>query len=208
MKEINRIFCIGRNYVKHIEELNNQQPASPVIFMKPATSVVRSGGSIQYPSHGSDLHHEIELVLQIGREGRPQTELEAREFIAAFTLGVDLTLRDVQSRMKEKGLPWEIAKAFDGSAMLGDFVPVHVGTNLNDYDFELEVNGEIRQKGYTNRMIFSVEKLVLALAKIWKLLPGDIIFTGTPEGVGPLFKGDKLIARGKNIGPFSWTIKN
>ena len=204
--KFNRIFCIGRNYVKHVEELNNEFPPSPVVFMKPVSCLVPVGKNIAYPSHGSDLQHELELVLLIDKKGKALAETDAMAFIGAYTLGLDLTLRDVQQKLKEKGLPWEKAKAFECSAPLGEFKPYHDGVNLNDFHFELRVNGKTRQRGYTGLMIFPIKKLIVELSRIWTLLPGDIIYTGTPEGVAALSAGDEVEIFGNDIGPFSWKI--
>jgi 2-keto-4-pentenoate hydratase/2-oxohepta-3-ene-1,7-dioic acid hydratase in catechol pathway len=179
-----RIFCIGRNYVAHAKELQSEIPTTPVIFMKPTTCLVAPGENVRYPKHGNELHHEAELVIQIGQEGRVTTEEEAHTFISAFTLGLDLTLRDIQDGLKQKGLPWEISKAFEQSSPIGEFVIYDKSINLNAISFECKVNNEIRQQGNTDHMIFAIETLLIELSKIWLLKPGDLIYTGTPAGVG------------------------
>ncbi len=205
--EISRVFCIGRNYAGHIKELNSERLETPTIFSKPPTSLVPPGSDIVIPAHGKDLHHEAEVVVLMGRAGAPEDLKEAREFITALSLGLDLTLRDVQKVQKEKGLPWEIAKSFDQSAPVGTFIPCDGTLDLGDIPFSCHVNGALRQEGNTGDMIFSIPQQVLALSKIWKLLPGDLIYTGTPEGVGPLRPGDTITVESPLLGTFSWDIR-
>jgi 2-keto-4-pentenoate hydratase/2-oxohepta-3-ene-1,7-dioic acid hydratase in catechol pathway len=204
--EVSRVFCIGRNYAEHVRELANVVPQKPVVFIKPATCLVAPGGKIHFPKHGSELHHEAEIVVKIGRQGRAGTEEEALTFVSAVTIGLDLTLRDVQSDLKKKGLPWEIAKAFEQSAPLGDFVPYDGSLDLNNISFGCKVNGTERQKGNSGEMIFSIPRLLVELSQIWVLRPGDLIYTGTPSGVGPLEIGDTIEIASDAIGSFSWSI--
>ena len=201
-----RIFCIGRNYVEHVRELSNIVPEKPVVFIKPASCLVAPGEEIHFPKHGKELHHEVEIVVKIGREGRVQTEEEALSFISALTVGLDLTLRDVQGELKKKGLPWEIAKAFEQSAPIGDFIPYDRSLELKNISFGCKVNGTERQKGNTGKMIFSVQRLLVELSGIWVLRPGDLVYTGTPSGVGPLKIGDTIEICSDPIGSFSWDI--
>ncbi|MGB2990203.1 MAG: fumarylacetoacetate hydrolase family protein, partial [Candidatus Zixiibacteriota bacterium] len=149
-----RVFCIGRNYVEHVHELSNVLPTKPVVFIKPASCLVGPGEEIHFPKHGNELHHEVEIVVKVGREGRAQTEEEALSFISALTVGLDLTLRDVQGELKKKGLPWEIAKAFEQSAPVGDFIPYDRSLDLKNISFGCKVNGKERQRGNTGKMIF------------------------------------------------------
>ena len=202
-----RLFCIGRNYVAHAEELGNVVPDSPVVFLKPPTCLVPHGSPITLPAHGSDLHFETEIVVLIGTEGRARNPQDALKFVEGLSLGLDLTLRDVQSALKSKGLPWEKAKAFDGSAPLGSFVPLDNASVLDDISFACDVNGERRQNGNTARMIFSIPTLITEISTIWTLKPGDLIFTGTPEGVGPLHAGDSITISNKHIGSYTWEVK-
>jgi acylpyruvate hydrolase len=204
--DISRIFCIGRNYAEHVNELSNVIPTKPIVFIKPATCLVRPGEKIHFPKHGKELHHEVEIVVKVGREGRPRTEEEALSFISAITVGLDLTLRDVQEELKKKGLPWEIAKAFEQSAPIGDFIPSDQLLDLNNISFGCKVNGIIKQRGNTGDMIFSFGRLLVELSNIWLLHPGDLIYTGTPSGVGPLKIGDTIEAESDPIGSFSWSI--
>ena len=201
-----RVFCIGRNYVEHVRELSNVLPTKPVVFIKPASCLVGPGEKIHFPKHGNELHHEVEIVVKVGREGRAQTEEEALSFISALTVGLDLTLRDVQGELKKKGLPWEIAKAFEQSAPVGDFIPYDESLDLKDVSFGCRVNGIERQRGNTGKMIFSIERLLVELSRIWLLRPGDLIYTGTPSGVGPLTIGDTIEIYSDPTGSFSWSI--
>lgn len=201
-----RIFCIGRNYVAHIEELNNELLSEPLIFMKPVSSLVSAGEGVPYPAHGRDLHQEAELVLLIGRAGKDIAVEEAASYIAGLSLGIDLTLRDVQSAMKAKGMPWELAKAFDASAPLGEFVPYQESIDLTDIHYTCRINGELKQEGHTAKMIFSLRTLIAAVSAVWQLRPGDLIFSGTPAGVGPVHVGDTIEVASELIGTFTWTI--
>jgi len=203
---IARVFCIGRNYVEHVHELSNIIPTKPVVFIKPASCLVTPGEEIHFPKHGSELHHEVEIVVKVGKKGRVRTEEEALPFINSITVGLDLTLRDVQKGLKEKGLPWEIAKAFEQSAPIGDFVPYDGSLDLKDISFGCKVNGIERQRGNTGNMIFGIGDLLVHLSKIWLLRPRDLIYTGTPSGVGSLKIGDLIEAQSDPIGSFSWSI--
>ena len=201
-----RVFCIGRNYAEHARELSNVVPTKPVVFIKSASCLVRPGEKIHFPKHGKELHHEVEVVVRVGREGKPQTEKDALSFVSHITIGLDLTLRDVQQELKKKGLPWEIAKAFDQSAPVGEFVPYDGSLDLSNISFGCKVNGIQKQRGNTGDMIFSIPRLLVELSKIWVLRPGDLIYTGTPSGVGPLKIGDNIEVESDPIGSFSWSI--
>ncbi len=203
--EAARVFCVGRNYVEHAKELNNAVPERPFIFQKPATALVADGGQVHFPEHGKELHQEVEVVVLIGHQGRARTAGEARSFIAGLSLGIDLTLRDVQEYLKKKSWPWEMAKAFDDSAPIGRFVPLG-NIDPDNISFSCDVNGKRRQQGNTQAMIFKIDALIVALSEIWTLLPGDLIYTGTPAGVGPVAAGDVIRAESAPIGAFSWRI--
>lgn len=203
---IGRVFCIGRNYVEHAQELSNPLPERPVVFMKPAACLVPDGGQIRFPAHGAELHHEVELVVRIGRAGREIDESDALAWVDAVTVGVDLTLRDVQRDLKARGLPWEAAKAFEQSAPIGAFARYRPPLDLADLEFSCSVNGERRQSGNSAQMIFGVPTLIAWLSRIWTLAPGDLVFTGTPRGVGPLRPGDRLAAAAAGIGGFAWDV--
>ncbi len=203
-----RIFCIGKNYDEHIKELGgNQRPSEPVVFMKPVSSIVPPEDILFYPCYGAELHHEAEMVLLIGKEGKDISEENAYSHIVGVTLGLDLTLRDVQSKLKKSGLPWELSKSFEQSAPLGHFKAYDSGSiDLENLSFSCCVNGDLRQNGNTGDMIFPIKSLIKALSGWWTLRPGDIIFTGTPSGVGPLKIGDKIEIQNSDIGSFSWEI--
>jgi 2-keto-4-pentenoate hydratase/2-oxohepta-3-ene-1,7-dioic acid hydratase in catechol pathway len=202
-----RVFCIGKNYDEHIKELGGEIPEEPVVFMKPVASIVAPGETLYRPGYGNLLHHEVEVVLLIGRQGRDIPVASALSFIAGVTLGLDLTLRDVQARLKKAGLPWELSKSFEHSAPLGHFTAYDPGSiDLENLSFTCSVNGELRQQGNTRDMLFSVKSLIHTLSRWWTLRPGDIIFTGTPAGVGPLKAGDRVEIDSPDMGPFSWLL--
>ena len=202
-----RIFCIGQNYVAHIRELSNPMPQKPVIFMRPLSCLVAPGEAVHFPTHGKQLHYEVEVVVRIGKQGRDIDERDALSHIDALTLGVDLTLRDLQIEAKQNGQPWDQAKAFEQSAPLGDFLAYDPASiNLDDLNFRCRINGELRQDGNTNDMLFGFRRLIAELSSIWTLRPGDMIYTGTPSGVGPLQIGDVIEVENDQIGTFSWTI--
>lgn len=202
-----RIFCVGMNYVDHIRELKNEIPSSPVIFMKPWTSLVAPGEAIVYPSHGHDLHYETEVVVLIGKEGRPKTEPEAKAAIGGLSLGLDMTLRDQQLALRPKGNPWELCKAFDDSAPVGQFVPFNETLELTHLAFTGMVNDSVRQRGNTADLVFSITTLIRYLARIWTLLPGDLLYTGTPVGVGSVGRGDRIAVEAPWCGRFDWMIR-
>jgi len=202
-----RIYCIGKNYSEHIRELSGSVPEEPVVFMKPWTSLVAEGELVEIPRHGSQLHHEVEAVFKIGKEGRDIPESEAWSHIDGVALGLDLTLRDVQSNLKKRGHPWELSKAFEQSAPIGSFVPLDKIDDPEKIEFSCAVNGQLRQIGNTGDMIFPLPKLVNFLSRVWRLRPGDLIFTGTPQGVGVVQPGDTVLAASPEIGEFSWQFK-
>lgn len=190
-----RIFAIGRNYVEHIQELNNERPDEPVIFTKPDTAILRNNEPFYYPDFSSDIHHEAELVLRISKEGKNIQEKFAGKYYDSIGIGIDFTARDLQTKAKEKGLPWDIAKGFNGSAPISDkFIPVSSFKNLSDINFRLTVDGNLKQQGNTGLMIFSFDYIISYLSKFFTLRTGDLIFTGTPKGVGPVKPGNVLAA--------------
>ena len=187
-----KILCIGRNYAKHAEELNNPIPDDPIIFTKPPTALLQPGEDFVYPDFSDDVHYECELVLRIGQKGKNIPEDEAAGHVDAIALGIDFTARDLQSKAKAKGLPWAIAKGFDGSAPVTSFIQISRSYDLTDVRYSCEVNGELRQQGHTAMMLFPCATLVSYLSRFITLEPGDLIFTGTPAGVGPVERGDRL----------------
>ncbi len=203
---VNSIFCIGRNYAEHARELNNPVPKSPVVFTKPASSLIFDGDAIVIPEFTEDVHHELEMVVAIGETGKNIPAEQAQNHIAGYAIGLDMTARDVQSRLKEKSHPWDLAKGPDTFAPLGNFVEA---TQVNPADIHLSLkrNGTFVQQGTTSDMIFSVHQLISHLSKYFTLNPGDLIYTGTPEGVGPVQKGDQLEAvLGDNLSTLSVSV--
>jgi len=189
-----KIIAIGRNYAEHAKELNNPVPTTPVIFMKPDTAVLKDNKPFYLPEFSNDVHFELEVVLKICKEGKHIAEKFAANYYDEIGLGIDFTARDIQSKHKEKGLPWELAKGFDHSAPISVFLPKSDFEDLYNLNFELKVNGESRQKGYTKDLLFSFEKIISFVSQYITLKKGDLIFTGTPEGVGKTNQGDKLEA--------------
>lgn len=187
-----KIICIGRNYIDHAKELNNPVPSKPVFFMKPDTALVIRNRPFFYPDFSEDVHHEIEVVLKINRLGRSIEEKYASRYFSEIALGVDFTARDLQSECKTKGLPWEIAKGFDYSAPVSKFMDGKEFNNIDALDFHLDINGSTVQKGNTAEMIFSFSKIIAYVSRFMTLKTGDLIYTGTPAGVGPVKIGDKL----------------
>ncbi len=186
-----KIVCIGRNYAAHVRELNNAMPDEPVIFIKPDTAVLRNNAPFFIPEFTQDVHHEIEVVVKINKNGKSIPVQFAADYYDEITLGIDFTARDLQSKLKEKGLPWEKAKGFDHSAVIGKFIP-KTGLDMKNLDFHLTKNGETVQKGNTQMMMHSVDEVIAHVSQYFMLKTGDLIFTGTPEGVGPVAAGDEL----------------
>lgn len=207
--KVNRIFCIGQNYAAHVEELahlGHPPDGECVVFMKPASSVVALGDAIPLPRRHGGVHHEAELVVMLTGGGADIPVDEALGSIAGITLGLDLTLRDLQTELKNKGKPWELAKSFDGAAPLGDFKP-YLGQDLQALEFTLHVNGELRQHGRTADMLYPVARQIAILSQTWALEPGDVIFTGTPQGVAELKPGDRCVLESPVIGRFEWPCR-
>ena len=186
-----KIFGIGRNYGAHIEELNNERPDEPIIFTKPETALLTRNRPFYYPGFSEDIHFEVEILLKICKVGKNIEEKFAHTYYDEIGIGIDFTARDLQSKAKEKGLPWAIAKGFNDSAPISKFVSKK-DFNLNNLQFSLNQNGDIKQQGDTSLMLFSFDYMVSYLSKFFLLKRGDIIFTGTPKGVGPVAIGDKL----------------
>lgn len=197
---IGKIVCVGRNYAEHAKELGNETPASPVLFMKPATSVIGDGEHVRIPSFSSNCHHEVELALLIGKKASAVPPEKALQHLAGYGVAIDMTLRDVQDQLKSKGLPWDIAKGFDTSCPLSDFVPTSSVADPNNLTLGLSVNGVPRQKGTTADMIHAVEAIISYASGIFTLEPGDVILTGTPAGVGQVLSGDVMEAEVASVG--------
>ncbi len=187
-----KIICIGRNYAEHAKELKNDIPSEPVFFMKPDTSLLKSGEDFYYPELTNDLHYEIEVVIKINKVGKHIAEQFAHKYYDEIGLGIDFTARDLQTQCKEKGLPWEKAKAFDHSAPIGKFISKSQLGDLTNIDFELKINGTSRQIGNTKDLLFNFDQIIAHVSKFITLKVGDLIYTGTPKGVGAVNIGDKL----------------
>ena len=188
-----KVVCIGRNYLEHIRELNNAVPETPILFMKPSTSLAALDEPIHLPIGRGECHHEVELAVLVGRELRNADAETARRAVAGYGVALDLTLRDVQSELKKKGHPWETAKAFDGSCPLSPFLKPEAVPDPQATDLALQVNGDIRQRGNTRQMMVGILELMAHISTHFTLRPGDVVLTGTPAGVGPLHSGDELI---------------
>ncbi len=186
-----KILCVGRNYTEHAKELGNAVPENPVIFSKPDTALLKNNEPFYLPDFSNDVHHEVELVIKINKVGKKIKPKFARNYFSEIGLGIDFTARDKQTELKNKGLPWELAKAFDGSAPIGNFINIE-NIDLKNIDFSLQKNGTVVQKGNTTQMIFSFEEIVSFVSQYFTLKVGDLIYTGTPAGVGQVIIGDKL----------------
>ena len=191
---VGKIVCVGSNYGKHVAEMGGEAEAKPdpVFFFKPPSAIVRDRGVIEYPAFSSLLHHELELVLMIGRGGSAIPAARGIDHLVGVGVGLDLTARDVQQRERERGRPWATAKGFDYSAPVSDFVPLRPGLNPDNLEMTLTVNGEVRQHANTSEMLLSCGELVAAASLYFRLERGDLLFTGTPQGVGPLERGDAI----------------
>ena len=187
-----KIICIGRNYANHIEELKNERPDEPVIFMKPDTAILPKKTPFYIPEFSNDVHHEVEILVKINKVGKYIDQKFAHKYYDEIGLGIDFTARDLQNKLKEKGLPWEKSKAFDGSAIIGDFIPKNIFSSIESITFELHNNGKVVQNGNTNQMLWKIDEIISHISQYFTLKKGDIIFTGTPEGVAKISPNDIL----------------
>ncbi len=203
---VGKIVGIGRNYAEHIKELGNQVPDKPVIFMKPANTIIASGEKIVIPPYSNDCHHEIELAVLIGKDAKGVSAEEALDHVIGYAVALDLTLRDVQNTQKKKGLPWEIAKAFDTSCPLSAFVPAKQIADPQKLQLKLTVNGQTRQDGNTSDMMRTIAELISKVSSYFTLEEGDILLTGTPAGVGRICSGDKLEASIEQVGTLQVSV--
>lgn len=203
---VGKIVCLGRNYLDHIRELGNKVPDRAIIFCKPASSLLSDGGQILLPEYTNDCHHELELAVLIGNPGKNIAKKDALQHVAGYGVALDLTLRDLQNELRDKGMPWEIAKGFDTSCPLSDFVAADQVANPNDIRLKLKVNGELRQDGTTAQMMRSVEEIIAELSQFYTLEAGDIILTGTPAGVSRIKSGDQLDGEIEQVGTLSVTV--
>lgn len=189
-----KIIAIGRNYAEHIEELKNERPSAPVVFLKPDTALLKNNAPFYHPDFSENIHHEVELVLKISKEGKHIQRKFAEKYFEEIGIGIDFTARDLQDKCKAKGLPWEIAKAFNGSAPIGEFLPIAHFKDLKNINFHLLINGQERQKGNTGMMLFDFATIIEYVSQFFTLKKGDLIYTGTPAGVGKVNIGDRLEA--------------
>lgn len=202
-----KLICIGRNYTDHIKELANEKPTDPVVFLKPDTAILLKKQPFFIPDFSDDVHHEVEVLVKINKVGKYIDKKFAHKYYDEIGLGIDFTARDLQAQLKEKGLPWEKAKAFDGAAVVGDWLPKTSFESVNAINFTLEKNGNLVQIGNTSHMLWKIDEIIEYVSKYFTLKIGDIIFTGTPSGVGKVVANDKLIGylEGKQL--FSITVK-
>jgi len=187
-----KIICVGRNYTEHAAELNNEIESDPILFIKPDSAVLQKRNAFYIPDFSKDVHYEVELILKIKKTGKHIQERFAKKYFDEIGLGIDFTARDIQMECKKKGLPWEKAKAFDGSCVVGQFLPISEIENISSISFRLDKNGKEVQTGNSSEMIHSFDKLLVEITKYFTLKIGDLVFTGTPAGVGPVIAGDKL----------------
>ena len=189
---IQNIFCIGRNYAKHIEELNNETPLEPLVFLKPTSALAQAGDTITLPAFSNSVHYEAELVLYIDQDARNLAPSEALSVVGGYAVGLDLTARDLQDTIKSKGEPWTKCKGFPGAAIVSDFISADKIDNAEDISFTFTQNGALKQNGNTSMMLYPIAEIVSYLSQVYGLSEGDLIYTGTPEGVGKLATGDVL----------------
>ena len=202
-----KIICVGRNYAEHIEELNNATPREPVLFLKPDTAIVLKKQAFFIPEFSNNVHHEVEILVKINRVGKHIDKKFAYKYYDEIGLGIDFTARDLQSELKEKGLPWEKSKGFDGSAVIGKFLPKSTFRNVNDINFRLEKNDKLQQSGNTSLMLWKIDALIEYISKYFTLKIGDVIFTGTPSGVAKVISNDTLTGFIENTEVFSIKVK-
>ena len=203
-----KIICIGRNYAEHARELGNQVPEQPVVFLKPQSAILSHKHPFYIPEWTQEVHHEVELVVKIDRLGKTISEQHAPRYYSEVGLGIDFTARDIQSELKAKGHPWERAKAFDGSAVVGGFLPLsELGGEVQDLDFTLTNRGEVVQRGNTGDMLFSVNRIIAEVSKFMTLKVGDLLFTGTPAGVAAVASGDRLVGTLAGYDLFAVNVK-
>jgi 2-keto-4-pentenoate hydratase/2-oxohepta-3-ene-1,7-dioic acid hydratase in catechol pathway len=202
-----KLICIGRNYTDHIKELENEKPTDPVVFLKPDTAILLKKQPFFIPDFSNDVHHEVEILVKINKVGKHIDKKFAHKYYDEIGLGIDFTARDLQAKLKEKGLPWEKAKAFDGAAVIGNWMPKEAVQDVNNMSFSLERNGEVVQTGNTSHMLWKIDELIEYISKYFTLKIGDIIFTGTPAGVGRVNAEDKLVGFIEKKQMFSVTVK-
>jgi 5-carboxymethyl-2-hydroxymuconate isomerase len=205
--KVGKLICVGQNYKKHIEELKSTKSKDPLIFMKPSTSILHEGEPILLPDFSDEVHHETELALLIGKTAKNIPAGKWNDYVEGVGIALDLTLRDVQNEAKKNGHPWTICKGFDGSCPLSNFIPLQEIKDIQDLRIQLYVNNDLRQDGFSGDMIWTVDELLVFVSKIFTLEPGDLILTGTPEGVGRLKSGDRLEATISEVGTVNFDVK-
>lgn len=203
---VGKIICVGRNYDEHISEMSAEKPLEPVLFLKPSTSILNEGEAITLPKFSKEVHHEIELALLISNEAKAINANSWKKFVGGAGIALDLTLRDFQLTAKKKGLPWTVSKGFDGACPIGIFTPLEDIANIESLTIELFVNGNLKQTGNTNQMIFKPGVLLEYITSIFTLEPGDIVLTGTPSGVGALHPGDNVLGIIENVGEINFKV--
>jgi len=204
---VSKLLCIGRNYADHAAEMDRDVPDEPMVFLKPPSALVRSGDTVQLPPQSHEVHHEVELVVVIGKEGKHISQEAALDHVAGYAVGLDMTARDLQTKAKEQRHPWSVAKGFDTFAPLGPIRPADEAEAPQDLTLRLAVNGETRQQASTNRLMFSVPALIQHCSQIFTLSPGDLLYTGTPSGVGPVQDGDELEASATGLDPLRVSVE-
>ncbi|MGY0391982.1 fumarylacetoacetate hydrolase family protein [Bizionia sp. KMM 8389] len=202
-----KLICIGRNYTEHIKELENERPTDPVVFLKPDTAILLKKQPFFIPDFSNDVHHEVEVLVKINKVGKYIDKKFAHKYYSEIGLGIDFTARDLQSQLKEKGLPWEKAKSFDGAAVIGKWLPKTDFENLNELNFSLKKNDELVQEGNTSHMLWKIDEIIEYVSKYFTLKIGDIIFTGTPAGVSKVVPNDQLTGYIENQQMFSIIVK-
>lgn len=204
---VGKLLCIGRNYADHAAEMDRNVPEEPMVFLKPPSALIRSGGTVRIPPQSQEVHHEVELVVVIGKKGKNISREDALTHVAAYAVGLDMTARDLQAKAKERRHPWSVAKGFDTFAPLGPLTPAATIEDPQDLTLRLSVNGERRQKASTRDLIFPVPELIQYCSHIFTLSPGDLLYTGTPSGVGPVEEGDDLEATATGIDPLRVSVR-
>ncbi|PSQ54458.1 MAG: isomerase/hydrolase [Bacteroidetes bacterium QH_10_64_37] len=204
---VGKLLCIGRNYADHAAEMNREAPDEPMVFLKPTSALIRTGGTVELPPQSQEVHHEVELVAVIGKEGKNISRDEVLDHVAAYAVGLDMTARDLQATAKEQRHPWSVAKGFDTFAPLGPLTSAAAVEDPQDLRIRLSVNGEVRQNASTRRLLFPVGELVQYCSQIFTLSPGDLLYTGTPSGVGPVADGDKLEATATGLKPLRVSVQ-
>jgi 5-carboxymethyl-2-hydroxymuconate isomerase len=205
--QVGKVLCLGRNYPEHIKEMKAEIALAPVVFIKPSTALIESGGTVVIPAFSNDVHHEVELVVVIGRDGRGIPTETAMEHVAGYAVGLDMTLRDVQADAKKRGLPWSVAKGFDTSAPISSPVRREEVPDPHALSIELRVNGTVRQSSNTRHMIMRISGIIAYCSTVFSLEAGDLIFTGTPEGVGRVVSGDRIDAHIASVGSLTVGVR-